>query len=120
MYQYEMFVDKNASFARRQVELEKRTFYGQLCYVWCFTLPASIELDLAEPTTLVMAAIRGCRINSTGPTGLDIFYYADDGAIDVVDVESVQALVARVWVPNRKEWAIIDRSGLLGAVADVN
>jgi hypothetical protein len=41
---------------------------------------------------------------------------ARDGAMDVVDLNTVQCLVGRVWVPLLKQWAIVDRSGQLARV----
>lgn len=44
--------------------------------------------------------------------GLDIHFYSRTGALDVIDITSVQSLIGRVKDTN-DDWAIIDRSGAL-------
>lgn len=61
-------------------------------------------------TRVVLAIIRSCKVEEDHPK-LDIHYYSEDGALDVVDISTVQCLVGRVF--DRGRWAIFDRSGSL-------
>ncbi|KAF9023214.1 hypothetical protein BDZ89DRAFT_1093121 [Hymenopellis radicata] len=112
---YEMIVDKRARFQGSQV-LEKETFYGQLQHLYAVTFsdPEALQdLKCEEPTTILMASIQACNINTAehGPD-LDIHFYSDLGKIDVVDVTCIQALIGRIASPvGQSKWAIIDRSG---------
>ncbi|KAF8160546.1 hypothetical protein K438DRAFT_1619176, partial [Mycena galopus ATCC 62051] len=58
-------------------------------------------------------AIRNCVLDKDDPKlePLDIHFYSRLGALEVIDVTSVQFLVGRV--KDSREWAIIDRSGSL-------
>ncbi|KAJ7474677.1 hypothetical protein B0H11DRAFT_1728327, partial [Mycena galericulata] len=44
--------------------------------------------------------------------GLDVHFYSRAGALDIIDITTVQALVGRVKDVSNS-WAIIDRSGVL-------
>ncbi|KAH9922140.1 hypothetical protein B0H21DRAFT_841828 [Amylocystis lapponica] len=111
---YETLVDINASYARRQVVLQKRTFYGQLQHLVVLRLTPFPHLGIEEPTTIIWAAIRSCVVEQSH-NDLDIHFYSQGaagvGALDVIDVTCVQCLVGRV--PDGQRWAIIDRSGML-------
>ena len=116
--QYELLVDKYTRQARRQPKYELKTFYGQLQHIYAIRLPGPCEdLRLEAPVTVILATIRNCVVDKADAYGhglsgnLDIRYYSNDGAIDVVDVTSVQCLVGRI--RDRNKWAIIDRSGPL-------
>ncbi|KAH9935848.1 hypothetical protein B0H21DRAFT_813369 [Amylocystis lapponica] len=111
---YETLVDINAKFPRRPVILQKCTFYGQLQHLVVIRLTPYTRLNIAEPTTIIFAAIRSCLVDSSH-SELDIHFYpqgaAGVGPLDLVDVTCVQCLVGRV--PDGQRWAIIDRSGML-------
>jgi NADH:ubiquinone oxidoreductase subunit F (NADH-binding) len=67
-------------------------------------LPSAQQLDLDEPTTVIVALIR--EVKTTLKNG--IYYYKDFGVEEVVDLSALQCVVGRV--QERGEWAIIDRS----------
>ncbi|KAH6880950.1 hypothetical protein BKA70DRAFT_1391158 [Coprinopsis sp. MPI-PUGE-AT-0042] len=95
---YEMYVDRHANQRRRKPEYELKTCYGQLEHIFCILF--------------ILAAIRGCVLTNKTIPGLDIHFYANLGALEVVDITTIQALVGRV--PDGSHgWAIIDRSGNL-------
>ncbi|KAJ7138713.1 hypothetical protein C8R43DRAFT_893149 [Mycena crocata] len=112
---YEMLVDKYAQFKRRVPEYELQTFYGQLTHIYQvhFSMPCP-QLEIDEPTTYIFGAIWACSLEADDPQlqKLDIHTYSRYGAIDVIDITSVQALVGRVPVKDN-EWVVIDRSGAL-------
>ncbi|KAG6822479.1 hypothetical protein H0H92_013719, partial [Tricholoma furcatifolium] len=92
---------------RRTPEFEPRSFFGQLDTILVVPLPATTNLELAEPTTLILAAVHSCTI--LAHNDLDVHYYKQLGRTEVVDVSSIQCLVRRIKVGNM--WAIIDHSG---------
>ena len=102
-----MLVDKNAWHANRPVVLEPTIFFGQLQNIFVVGLKASPALKLNKQTNLILAAIRTCsdpQIKSEN----GMFYYSQEGHLEVVDIGCVQCLVGRVKDGN--EWAIIDCS----------
>ncbi|KAH6909680.1 hypothetical protein BKA70DRAFT_1474827 [Coprinopsis sp. MPI-PUGE-AT-0042] len=111
---YEMYVDRHANQRRRKPEYELKTCYGQLEHIFCVTFhdtAASTTLGL-KGDTVILAAIRGCVLTNKTIPGLDVHFYANLGALEVVDITTIQALVGRV--PDGSHgWAIIDRSGNL-------
>ncbi|KAJ7734610.1 hypothetical protein B0H16DRAFT_1327514 [Mycena metata] len=111
---YEMLVDKNARSKKKQPDFELQTFYGQLTHIYRIHFPDPCpQLRTDRPTTYILAAIRTCVLtdDDVDLEGLDIHFYTRPGALDVIDVTSVQALIGRVKETNG--WAIIDRSGAL-------
>ncbi|KAJ7204051.1 hypothetical protein GGX14DRAFT_369096 [Mycena pura] len=114
---YEMLVDKQARFKRRAPELELQTFYGQLTHIYRVHFPTACKpLELDEPTTYILAAVRACVLDPEDAQlqGLDIHFYSRHGHLDVVDITSLQALVGRVQIrETTQDWAVIDRSGVL-------
>lgn len=103
-------MDRNARFPRWPVVNELHSFFGQLMYVVVLHFPACQALQLHEPTTIALAAIRSCPILKSHKD-LDIHYYTKEGSIDVLDLTCVQCVVGRV--KDGHGWAIIDRSGSL-------
>ena len=102
-----MLVDKNARHANRPVVLEPAVFFGQLQNIFVVSLKASPTLKLNKRTNLILAVIRTCsNLQIKGENGM--FYYSQEGHLEVVDIGCVQCLVGRVKDGN--EWAIIDRS----------
>ncbi|KAJ7136243.1 hypothetical protein C8R46DRAFT_1322470 [Mycena filopes] len=111
---YEVLVDKNARSKKKAEDFELRTFYGQLTHIYRIHFPRPcLELQQQHPTTYILAAVRACVLtpDDRDLAGLDIHFYTRSGALDVVDITSLQALVGRVQIPGG--WAIIDRSGAL-------
>ncbi|KAF5374458.1 hypothetical protein D9615_009129 [Tricholomella constricta] len=105
--QYDLLVDKHARSRDREPEYEPQSFYGQLENIFVVKLPATPDLELVQPATLILAAIRTCTVEAEN--SLDMHYYKRQGRTEVVDMTSVQCVVGRVKVGNM--YAIIDRSG---------
>ncbi|KAJ7017634.1 hypothetical protein C8F04DRAFT_1017428 [Mycena alexandri] len=108
---YVLLVDANARRARMAPNYIPTTFFGQLQNIFVVKLPAAAELGLETETTLILAAIQKCNVNSRDD--LDIHYYQKEGSVEVVDVSSIQCLVGRMKTTDKRFWAIIDRSGNL-------
>ncbi|KAI0659177.1 hypothetical protein C8Q70DRAFT_916325 [Cubamyces menziesii] len=109
---YELLVDKNARYRNRPVVLEKKTFYGQLQQIMVISLrpiPSAVPPQ-NESSTVVLAAIRRCVVESTHRV-LNINYYKRLGGLELVDITTVQCVVGRV--QDRGHFGIIDRSGAL-------
>ncbi|KAJ7463888.1 hypothetical protein B0H11DRAFT_1870748 [Mycena galericulata] len=109
---YEMLVDLNARFAKRREDFELQTFYGQLTHIYRVHFPeACAGLDIDAESTYILAAIRCCVLkpDDREMAGLDIHFYSNTGALDVIDITSVQSLIGRV-NNTGNEWAIIDRT----------
>ena len=110
-----MYIDKHVKKNKRKPEYELKTFYGQIEHIYAvtFTDPqAKKRLNLLQDT-VILVALRPCVLDDqAAPFGLDIHYYSRMGALDIVDVTTVQCLVGRIPIGNGR-WAIIDRSGSL-------
>ena len=75
-------------------------------------LGASCRLSISEPEMVILAAIQQCKDPTPSPNSLNMHHYASEGCIEVVDMECVQFVVARVKDPDvRNGWVIFDRSG---------
>jgi hypothetical protein len=71
-------------------------------------MPPMQQLARFEPETVILASIKNCPIERRND--LDMPYYQkEDGAIDLVDIATIQCLVGRIF--DRGWWVIIDRSG---------
>ncbi|KAI0083042.1 hypothetical protein BDY19DRAFT_987984 [Irpex rosettiformis] len=106
---YQLLVDINARAHNRPLLFAVQTFYGRLMHVVVVNVGA-IPSQNIPATHVVLAIIRSCKVDEHHPK-LDIHYYSEEGALDVVDVTTVQCLVGRVY--DRERWAIFDRSDLL-------
>jgi hypothetical protein len=104
LLQYTLYVDRHARHSRKTPDFEEKTFFGQLNCILVLELPATPRLNLAEPTTVILALIQ--EVKATLSNG--IYTYKEFGAEEVVDLKMVQCVVGRV--KNRGEWSIIDRS----------
>ncbi|KAI0638582.1 hypothetical protein C8Q77DRAFT_1188451 [Trametes polyzona] len=104
---YELLVDRNARFRNQRVILEPRTFYGQLQNIIVLELPFTAT---GESQTLVLGVIQRCEVTEE-IASLDVHYYERMGAVEVVDITTVQCVVGRI--RDRNRWAVIDRSGAL-------
>ncbi len=116
--QYELLVDINARWPRRPSIFKPQNFYGQLQSVVVLRLSPSAPLGLDKAATLALGIIRNCPIEESHTGGLDIHYYSKPGALDVVDLSSIQCLVGRIW--DGRKWAFIDRSGSLSRAVFVD
>lgn len=107
---YELLVDKHARFARRAPEYITQTYFGRLEAIYEVPLCADpIFGPNSVPEVLLMAAIKPC--NATCDTKTGLYSYKDFKPIEVVDLQTIQAVVGRVF--DRGSWTIIDRSGEL-------
>lgn len=117
-----MYVDIHARHKNRKEELQLQTFYGQLQHLFVIRLPENSRVELGledeEPLTIFFAAIKSCVIDAALTINiLDIHYFARHGSLDLVDVDSLQALVGRV--PDGNRTRIVDRSGTLARAVGV-
>ena len=69
-------------------------------------MPATHELQLDEPETVIFASIKNCTIEREND--LDMHYYWKEGYTELVDI---QCLVGCIF--DCGWWTIIDRSGKL-------
>ncbi|KAF7354478.1 hypothetical protein MVEN_01137000 [Mycena venus] len=77
-------------------------------FAWSSSPPAP-ELKLRKEETLILAAVRRCKIEAKND--LDMHYYRKEGGIEVVDMSTIQCLVGRLQTTDKKHWVVIDRSG---------
>jgi hypothetical protein len=103
-----MLVDRNARHRNLPVILQPETFFGQLQHIIVITIGPSEELDLEKPETIILAAIRNCS-DAKKLSDSNIYYYSQEGQLEVVDAKCIQCGVGRIKDDDR--WAIIDRSG---------
>ena len=93
------------------------TFYGHLQHIIGvhFESPQP-DLGLDKPMTIMLGAINACDGSKPDPKllGLDFhFYQREKEAFSIVDIACVECLVGRVRDVERKQWAIVDRTGYL-------
>ena len=67
-------------------------------------LPSSQQLNLDEPTTVIVALIQEVKATLRN----SIYYYKNFGVDEVVDLNALQCVVGRI--QDRDEWAVIDQS----------
>jgi hypothetical protein len=103
-----MLVDRNARHQNLPVVLQPETFFGQLQHIIVITIGPSEELNLEEPETIILAAIRTCA-DAKKLSGGSIYYYSREGHLEVVDANCIQCSVGRI--KDGDHWAIVDRSG---------
>jgi len=104
LVQYTQYVDRHARHNRRTPDFEEKNFFGQLKHILLLELPLAPRLNLAKPTTLILALIH--KVKATLMDG--IYYYKDFGVEEVVDLNTVQCVVGRI--KDRGEWGIINPS----------
>jgi len=71
-------------------------------------MPATQDLSLTEPDTLLLASIQSCDVVENRTNGLGMQYYQKESHTEVVDIGTIQCLVGRIF--DRNWWTIIDRS----------
>jgi hypothetical protein len=103
-----MLVDRNARHRNLPVVLQPEIFFGQLQHIIVITIGPSEELNLEQPETIILTAIRNCADAKKLP-GSSMYYYSREGQLEVVDVNCIQCVVGRI--KDGDHWAIIDRSG---------
>ncbi|KAF9791037.1 hypothetical protein BJ322DRAFT_422834 [Thelephora terrestris] len=103
---YEATVDRNARAKNKQPNMVLKTFFGELQRVIRIDIPATPQLNLAEPQALFFAIIKQCNATQSK----DGFWeYTALGGLEAIDIELVQCVVGRLF--DRGKWVIIDRSG---------
>jgi len=112
-----MLVDQNARHRNLPVVFEPETFFGQLQHIIVVKIGPSEMLGLEEPETIILAAIRTCADAKTLSSG-DIYYYSQEGCLEVIDIDCIQCCVGRIkdsihmhatGTGNNCKWAIVDR-----------
>jgi hypothetical protein len=104
-----MLVDKNARHRNLPVVFQPENFFGQLQHIIVVEMGSSEELGLDEPETIILGAIRTCADAKTSASGHGIYYYSQEGCLEVIDIDCIQCGVGRIKYSSR--WAIVDRSG---------
>ncbi|KAF8345262.1 hypothetical protein F5887DRAFT_1061833 [Amanita rubescens] len=97
---YYQYIDKNRRFRNKRVELEERTYYGQLRRVLVIKKPQ-------EAKDILLAVVQSIKVDET-PGGCNITFYKEMGPSYVVDLNTVECVVGRIW--DRERWAIVDRA----------
>ena len=97
-------MDRYARQRKRIPEFEVQNFFGQLQRILVLELPSTPRLNIAMPTTVILALIKNVKVTLTD----SVYYYKGFGADEVVDLTTVQCVVGRIW--DRDGWAIVDRS----------
>ena len=73
-------------------------------------MPATEELRLNSPETIILASIKNCPVEHHND--LDMHYYRNvDGYMEIINIAAIQCLVGRVF--DCGWWTIIDQSGKL-------
>jgi len=87
---------------------EAKHFFGQLKRILILELLSAPRLNLATPTTIILAVIQNAKAKLTN----EQYYYnlKELGIEEVVDLTTVQCIVGRI--KHRGEWAIVDRSDM--------
>jgi hypothetical protein len=112
LLQYTLYVDRHARHKRITPDFEEKTFFGQLQRILILELQAARRLDLAQPTTVILALIQ--EVKATLRDG--IYTYKEFGAEEIVDLKTVQCVIGRV--KDRGVWSIVDRSDNMVAQVD--
>jgi hypothetical protein len=94
--------------------LELQTFFGQLRYIVVIPVPKSKELKTKEPQSVCLAIIQQVCATLPNAQGPPIPFYSQFGALDPVDIKSIQCVVGRV--EDQGNWGLVDRSGPLAHV----
>ncbi|KAH9932674.1 Hsp70 protein-domain-containing protein, partial [Amylocystis lapponica] len=89
---------RDATYVRNP-EFVPQDFYGQLRRIFVLELPPSAELRTDEASTLLLAAIQSVKTQEA--SDVQQVFYKDDGALDVVDLASIQCVVGRVYDTQR-------------------
>jgi len=89
---------------RKTPDFEEKTFFGSLNHILVLEFPVAPQLNLTEPTTIILAVIQ--EVKATLRDG--IYTYKEFSAEEVVDLKMVECVIGRV--RDRREWFIVDQS----------
>jgi hypothetical protein len=99
-FKYYQSIDKNTRYRNKRVELETRSFYGQLLRVLVIKEPR-------EAKNILLAVVQSIKVDKT-PGGGNTTFYKEMGPSYVVDLNTVEGVVGRI--RDRGCWAIVDRA----------
>jgi hypothetical protein len=69
---------------------------------------------MTEPETLCLAVIRQVHLSSNSHPVLSVLSYLQTGALDPVDIKSIQCVVGHV--KDGRKWLLVNHSGPLAHV----
>jgi len=87
-------------------------FFRQLLYIVVIPIPESNELKMKKPESLCLVVI--WQVKAVLPNAHripPILFYLQTGALDPVDIKSIQCVVGHV--EDWKKWGLVDCSGPL-------
>lgn len=114
--QYVLRVDKNAKRGKntRSIFVD-RTFYGQIQYFIAIDPVPENPNEPASPHnsgSFLFAAILPCQLLGHKETdNFSLPCYRQFGALEVVDIKTIEGLVGRVHDRHRSFWVLIEREG---------
>lgn len=124
-------VDVNTRYRNRPAVFERQTFFGQLQHILVVNLGPvpSATPPLLSAKTLLLAAIKPCieerppgrsrqATTTSGNVTRGITYYKRLGALDLVDIRTIQCVVGRV--QDRGYFGIIERVGTVSTTLYVD
>ncbi|KAJ7206889.1 hypothetical protein GGX14DRAFT_366816 [Mycena pura] len=122
---YSRQVDANARYRNRPVVWKSQVEYGQLLRLIDFNARLPTIQDgnriIQRPRSLLLAVVRRVHHKQQYPT-LPLPYYDDGkfGPIDIIDVDEISCLVARVpdHGPGPRRFALCERSDTMGVADD--
>ena len=79
--QYTQLVDRYARQKRRTPEFELQNFFGQLQRIFVIDLPSTLRLNIAVPTTIILALIKSVKATLKD----NVYHYKAFGVDEVVD-----------------------------------
>lgn len=113
-------MDKNKNFAHLPVELERKTFFGQVRMFILLSVPDHFparrgageeeHVAAARERTIALAAITEAKLTRKNAVGM-VYFEAKSSdlgpATEVIDVGSIDCLAGRIW--DSKRWACLVR-----------
>jgi len=90
--QYEATVDRNANTKNKAPDMVLKTYFGELQQIIKIDVPATPQLNLKEPQTLLFTIVKQCKaIQKEG-----FWEYTTLGGLEAVDIGLVQCVVG--WI----------------------
>ena len=76
----------------RKPKFKLKTFFRQIQHVILICMPATQDLQLDSPETIILMSIKNCPVEHHND--LDMHYYCNvDGYTELVDITAIQCLV---------------------------
>ena len=101
--QYRLQVDEKAQQNHQSPSFKWKTFFGELQCVVALNVPWTLDLDLSDSETIILALVKTCNMKK-GADGL--WQYTRFHNREFVDLTVIKCLVGQVW--DDKEWVIVD------------